>query len=364
MTERIRWGATYLLAWTAVAVVTGSHTVLTYAATGDFTPRTIGAVATLSFAYWYSWAPAGLVAIREARRHSLTRDGWLRSLAVHVPLGFLLAGLVLLCFRIVRAWAGIPPRLSFFEDYMFRLGTALLTYGGIVAAVWIVEARRAAQAAEGRAARLSADLSRARLEALRARLAPHFFFNTLNSIQALVTSDPEGAEEMLGELGGLLRGITDEPPGSDVPLARELRLVKGYLRIQQRRLEERLTVSTDVDEGLAEARVPPMILQPLVENAVEHAVAARREGGHIEIAVRREGDTLRLRVSDDGPGLERNSGTRASGEGLGLSATAERLSTRYGARASLMVEEPKSGGVRVTVTIPLQWADREEGDGR
>ena len=362
MSQRIRWAVAYVLGWTAAALVTGSHSVLTYAATGDFTERTVGVVATLSFAYWYSWIPAGLLAIGAARRISLTRDGWLRTLAVHVPMGLLAAALVLLSFRALRGWAGFPTRIPFEEAYLFRLGTSLLTYGAVVGTVWFLVARRAAREAERRATELSADLSRVRLEALRARLAPHFLFNTLNSIQAMVTSDPEAAEDMLGDLGDLLRGLTDEPTRSDVSLARELRLVEGYLRIQKRRLEERLSFSTDVEEGLGGARVPPLILQPLVENAVEHAVAPRREGGRIEIDVRRDGNMLRLRVRDDGPGLERHGDEGTREEGVGLSATAERLATRYGERGELKLEEEESGGVRVTVSIPLHWGEGDEED--
>lgn len=363
MNERVRWGATYVGAWTALALVTGSQTLLTYQATGGLSPGAVRVVAILTFAYWYSWAAVGIAAVWAARRLSAVRDGWLSSLAAHVPLSFALAGVVLLLFRAIRAWAGYPSSQTFGQDYLFRGGTGLLTYAAIVATVWFVESRKLARRSERRAAELSADLSRARLGALRARLHPHFLFNSLHGIQSLVASDPETAEEMLGELGGLLRAAVDGPEVSDVTLERELGLVEGYLRIQAMRLEDRLRVSTDVEEGLADVEVPPLILQPLVENAVEHAVASRREGGRIEIEARRRGGHLVLRVSDDGPGLGRRADRWGSAGGVGLSATSERLSTRYGDRGTLTVEEREGGGLRVTVRIPFRQAGPEEAVG-
>lgn len=358
MAMRRRFLLLYLLVWTAVAVLTSTHTVLVYSAEGPVSASTIRYVAVTSTSYWLVWGVVGVVAVIAARRFPVVEhEGWWRNLLVHATLALVLAGLVLVPYRALRFLGGFPPRLDFVGNYVFRLSTGIPTYAIIVGLVSALEYRRRARRAQEAAAELSGHLTRARLEALQARIRPHFLHNAINGIQSLVTKDPRRAEDMLGELGTVLRWATDAPDADQVPLAQELRVVESYLRIQAGRFPERLDVRMDVEPTVGSALVPPLILQPLVENAVEHGVARRRKGGRIDILARKEGERLTIRVHDDGPGLDEADSAR--GDGVGLATTRSRLEARHGKEASLEVENRPEGGVVATLALPFRMAPTE-----
>ncbi|MFW6010724.1 MAG: sensor histidine kinase [Gemmatimonadota bacterium] len=355
-----RWRAllSYLAAWIAVAVLMGTHTVLVYSAEGPVSASTIRYVAIASFSYWLIWAVVGVVAVLAARRFPVVeKEAWWRNVLVHAALGLVLAGLVLVPYRALRVLGGFPPQLDFAANYVFRLSTGIPTYAIIVGLVSALELRRRARRAQREAAELSGHVTRARLEALQARIRPHFLYNTIHGIQSLVTEDPRRAEDMLGELGTLLRWTTDAPDVDEVPLSRELRVVESYLRMQAERFEERLDVCVDVAPGVAEALVPPLILQPLVENAVEHGMAHRRRGGRIDILARREQGRLTIRVQDDGPGLDEEASARR--DGVGLATTRSRLEAQYGTDASVKLRNRPGGGVVATLVLPFRTAPAE-----
>lgn len=358
MVMRRRSLLVYLGAWTAVAVLTSTHTVLVYSAEGPVSASTIRYVAATSFSYWLVWAAGGAVAVVAARRFPVVeQERWRRNLLVHATLAFVLAGLVLVPYRALRFLGGFPPRLDFAGNYVFRLSTGIPTYAIIVGLVSAVEFRRRADEARRKAAELSGHLTRSRLEALQTRIRPHFLYNTIHGIQSLVTEDPGRAEDMLGELGTVLRWVTDAPDTAEVPLGQELRVVESYLRIQAGRFEEHLDVQIDVEPAVRSALLPPLIVQPLVENAVEHGVARRRGGGRIEIFARREGDRLTIRVRDDGPGL--NEAPRDRRDGVGLATTRSRLEAQYGPEASIHVGNRPGGGVVATLTLPFRTSPME-----
>jgi signal transduction histidine kinase len=341
-----------------VAVLTGTHTVLVYSAEGPVSTSTIRYVAVASFSYWLAWAMGGVVAVLAARRFPVVeQEAWWRNVLVHATLALMLAGLVLVPYRAIRFWGGFPPRLDFVGNYVFRLSTGLPTYAIIVGLVSALEFRRRAHRAQREAADLSAHLTRARLEALQARIRPHFLYNTINGIQSMVTEDPRRAEDMLGELGTVLRWAIDAPDAAEVSLAEELRVVRSYLRIQAGRFEERLDVHIDVEPTVNSALVPPLILQPLVENAVEHGVARRMRGGRIDVVARRDGDRLTIRVQDDGPGLDEAAADRSGG--VGLATTRSRLEAQYGKEASMKVENRPGGGVVATLALPFRAGPTE-----
>ncbi|MFN2567209.1 MAG: sensor histidine kinase [Gemmatimonadaceae bacterium] len=189
----------------------------------------------------------------------------------------------------------------------------------------------------------------ARLQALRYQLNPHFLFNTLNAISTLVV-DKRNAEagRMIARLSDFLRMTLDRPDVEEVPLADEVDFVRRYLEIEQVRFGDRLSVRIDVDDGAWSARVPALVLQPLVENAVRHAVAPREEGGRIAIEARAAEGRLRLAVSDDGPGLNGN----GNDKGIGLANTRERLKQLYG--SAHRFELVNGRGVRVEIELPLR----------
>jgi sensor histidine kinase YesM len=208
-----------------------------------------------------------------------------------------------------------------------------------------------------RASQADALRARAELQALRSQLNPHFLLNTLHAALGLVRRDPALAERALERLGEVLHyGLRMHRESLDeVTLADEWAFVRSYLEIESLRLEERLQLRLEADPEAMQALVPPFVLQPLVENAILHAVAPRKAGGLVAITARRRGDHLQLEVCDDGPGMP--SAIPASGAGLGLRLLRERLALLYAGTASLSLEPTESGGLRATIDLPL---DREE----
>ena len=191
----------------------------------------------------------------------------------------------------------------------------------------------------------------ARLGALRAQLNPHFLFNALNAISTLVvdgrTSD---ATKVIARLGDLLRATLATGNASEIPLAEEMDLVRRYLDVEQVRLGDRLAVRIDVEPEAWRGRVPALLLQPLVENAIRHAIAPREHGGEVAIAARRQNGRLHVSVEDDGPGLTTRS------QGIGLANTAERLRYRYGAAHRFDLGHGELGGLRVDIELPYEEA--------
>jgi two-component system LytT family sensor kinase len=203
-----------------------------------------------------------------------------------------------------------------------------------------------------RAARLEASLAQARLDSLQGRLHPHFLFNTLNSIAALVREEPAAAERMIGSLGDLLRAAVDAEPSREVTLERELELVREYVSIQQMRFADRLAVAFDAPPELLACYVPHMVLQPLVENAIRHGIAPHDGTGTVRVGADRSGDRLRLTVEDDGVGPPSLKGS-STGGGFGLTGTRARLKHLYGHGATLELCHRTPAGVIATIELPF-----------
>jgi sensor histidine kinase YesM len=201
-----------------------------------------------------------------------------------------------------------------------------------------------AQAVEAERAR--AEATDAQLSALRAQMNPHFLFNTLNTVAALVRHDPAAAERTVENLSRVLRRTLDRSEQSAVPLREEIDYVKSCLAIEAQRLGERLTVEWRIDERALTIPVPTMVLQPLVENAIKHGIASRLDGGRIDISATLVAAGLQLRVHDDGPGL-----SEPSSNGIGLSNLKRRLQAMYGDAAQVSVQST-TPGTTVVVTLP------------
>jgi len=215
-----------------------------------------------------------------------------------------------------------------------------------------------AQEREVQLARVSEQLAGARFAALQAQLNPHFLFNTLHAISALVDRDPAGVRRMIARLSELLRS-TLEDTSAERTVARELAFIARYLEIMQVRFEGKLQAETFVEPAAREALVPTLILQPLVENAVRHGVAKVRGGGRIEVAARRVGDRVRLSVRDSGPGWP-GGGAPEAARGIGLRNTEARLRQMYGDEQRLWLESAVEGGALAVVEVPHRVAEREE----
>lgn len=297
-----------------------------------------------------------------AFRFPIERRRLLRNVALHLLACLLIAGANRAASRVAER---VLPRLersaptgppnAFGAFFSFRAALDVLVYWSLVGACQAVTNFQSSRERERRAAELEALLAGAKLQTLRMQVNPHFLFNTLNSIAALVYVNPRAADEMLGDLGALLRRSLDSMGEQEVPLGQELDFAEAYVRIEQRRFGERLRLEWSAPDDLMKALVPALILQPLVENAVRHGIEPRRGPGLISIEAAREGGHLRLAVRDDGRGLREADSASSARRGVGLANTEARLRGLYGAdqRFSFGAAEPQ--GFQVEIRLPLHF---------
>ncbi|MFC3654093.1 sensor histidine kinase [Dyella humi] len=307
-----------------------------------------------NFADFYLWM-AMVPLIAWLGRQS-AGESWRHFAVVQVPasLGLALAHTVVhLSIYWVACGPGRMPvttfgaflRMQFAFDYHFDL----LIYWVILVILRGLDSQRRLRDERLRRVQLESQLVQSQLRTLRVQLQPHFLFNTLNAISALVLSEPMQARLMIGRLGDLLRLTLEESHALEVPLSRELELLSCYLAIQEVRFQDRLSTSLDVAMDTLHASVPSMILQPLVENALKHGLQDKPEQGQLRIVSRREGGELYLRVDDDGLGLP-----EGVSEGLGLSNTRARLQVLFGEAASVALASKAEGGTRVELRFPFR----------
>ena len=205
---------------------------------------------------------------------------------------------------------------------------------------------------ELRTTQLEGQLAKAHLQTLKSQLHPHFLFNTLNSISALMMTDVAAADRMMVSLGDLLRMSLDEGGSHMTTLAREIEFLSVYLEIERIRFEDKLRVRVDAAPDCLDAQLPHLLLQPLVENAVKHGISKLSDAGEVGIIARRDGDNLQIFIRDSGPGLTVPS-VLSSTSGLGLRITKERLSTLYGSEQAFEIRNRAEGGAEVYLRIPF-----------
>jgi LytS/YehU family sensor histidine kinase len=237
---------------------------------------------------------------------------------------------------------------------MFLMSFRFPIYLGLISVAHAVIFYRRSQLRERRSLELEAGLARARLDALRVQLQPHLLFNTLNTIAGLVHEQPDKADAMLTALSELLRMTLESSNEQELLLQREMDFVERYLTLLHARFEERLQFSLSAEAESRAALVPSMLLQPLVENAVEHGLQSKPGGGKVTVRAWREENLLRITVSDDGVGLREGESTR---DGIGLGNTRARLRGLYGDKASLTLRNENG----VTVEVALPFRTRSEG---
>ena len=319
--------------------------------------------------WWLLWALFTPVVAAIARRWPVDGRRWVPAAAAHAGAALVVSSAHLLLegatyyYTVSRA-AGAPSlgwqwRQLFFNYLMLDV----VTYGAIAVACYALHfaARYRASALEAarleaRAARLELGLADARMQALRMELNPHFFFNALNAISGLVRRhDTDAAVRMLARLGELLRATLDHDLAPEIALRDELALLERYLDIERVRFGERLTIDVACDAASLGALVPPLLLQPLVENAIRHGVARRPGPARVEIRATREGARLQLTVADSGAGFDAAAAVRR--EGIGLTNTRARLAELYGGDAALTLANAPEGGARVTLTLPYRAAE-------
>jgi Putative regulator of cell autolysis len=200
---------------------------------------------------------------------------------------------------------------------------------------------------------LSALRKEQELATLKAQINPHFLFNTLNSISAMASTDAEETRTMIAQLADLLRYATDSSKRDFVPLKNELQFVQDYIALESKRLEDRLTTKFQIDQSLYSYPVPPMILQPLVENAIKHGIAPAEEGGSVFVHIQRQKDEIIFRITNTGIGIS-CADPLATSDGVGLKNTDARLRKIYGDSARLRIQPLAEGGCEVTFTLPLK----------
>ncbi len=232
------------------------------------------------------------------------------------------------------------------------LGDAIL-YGGILAFHAVFSARERLARQQADAARLNELLAQSQLAALRLQLEPHFMFNSLNAITALIRDGRSNdAISMIALMGDLLRRVTDRSERQFVRLEEEAGFLRKYLDIQRMRFADRLRYCIDVPEQLKAAQIPDMILQPLVENAIRHGISVRAKGGEVRIAATRVGAVLTLSVYNDGPALPEDFQSGTSG-GIGIRNASQRLATLYGNGAALILQNRVPSGVLASISLPF-----------
>jgi LytS/YehU family sensor histidine kinase len=273
----------------------------------------------------------------------------------------LLTGVIF--FQLMTApMAERPPFRELGAFLLLRLLTESLPFWAMIALIHALEFRRRYRQREFEAARLQAQLTEARLEALTAQLHPHFLFNTLQGISTLMHRDVRAADAMLSRLSDLLRQTLQRGERQEVSLGEELEVLEHYVEISRERFKDRLVFETHIAESLRDALVPFFILQPLVENALQHGIARRAGVGLVRISAEQQDAELHLYVSDDGPGLAQEERAFPR-EGIGLRNTRQRLRQLYGDQQSLKLETPAEGGLRVKLTIPYRMAHAPEAQG-
>ncbi len=361
--DAVRYPGFWLLltAWVVIGVLTSARYVLQPARPEPFAlPMTL-----LWVACFLPWAVLSPVAFALERRFPLDADSWLLNLArlvgasvvvatVASPLMLGAAGLV--------AWAMGWP-LGFLRIpwmWFSHVPAAALCFWCSVAVGYFIRTRHELRAHERRAARsalekahLEAGLNQAQLEVLRAKLNPHFLFNSLQNISVLTGQDPETASEMLTRLGDLLHAALRGDATPEVTVHEEIELARAYVALEQLRFGDRLRAAFDVAPDIAPALVPCFVLQPLLENAIVHGLRGVRRGGEITVVARREDASLLLSVSDNGVGLA-CADPAAVTLGVGLGSTRERLARLYPAAHTFAIDSGPAGGVEVRITLPLR----------
>jgi LytS/YehU family sensor histidine kinase len=283
------------------------------------------------------------------------------SVGIHVSCAALISGIY--CTMSATAWWAFKPDDGTETTWptIFGFGMIrwfpwnLVTYVAILGVVHAFEYYRVYRDRELRATQLEAQLANAQLEALKMQLHPHFLFNTLNAISTLIHKDPDAADRMVARLSELLRHVLDGGAVQEVPLEDELSFLRKYLEIERVRFGERLDVQFGVEPNTLGAAVPSLILQPLVENAIQHALAPTATRCTIEINAKRVDGVLALDVVDSGAGISPGD-TVVPREGVGLTNTRARLRQLHGDRQQFELRRSAAGGLIAHIEIPFSNA--------
>jgi signal transduction histidine kinase len=351
----IRWGIIFAV-WSVVVLLVAGDCYLRSALSAE---EDVSICSSFIWAAptWYPWALLTPLVLWLAERLRPSREAWL------IPSVALAgSGLVLAALKVVALWAaeGMLAGIDLAERLAPQTVSILLTrrvpvnlgaFAAIVVVSFLAAAMRERRERELKGAQLETQLAVAELRALKMQLQPHFVLNVLNTITAMIPRNPERAEEMTVRLGELLRMVLDTREVHTVTLATEIEFLEKYLEIEQARFGDQLQVEVEVAEGVGDALVPNLVLQPFVENAIKHRSLRPGTPTVIRVEVRNGHDRLHLRVTDNGPGVE-GSIEEPPLNGLGIANTRARLDALYGDSYQLHFSSAQPSGLEVDLFLP------------
>src|SRR5205809_2083233 len=355
-----RRAALLFVGWTLVSIIFAG---ISYAAAVGENNKEFGFVSALrlNLVQFYVWAILSPVVFRFSRRFPIElRPLNVRNLLLYFPALISFAGIhqvihLAVLWSITPRWRQKYPALTdcyrayFAFGFYIDLIIALL----IVIAVHALLYYQSFRASELAQSSLKTDLAQAQLRALKMQLHPHFLFNTLHSISSLVLEDAQKANSIIARLGDFLRLTVENSDQQLVSLKEEAEFLRCYLDIEQVRFGDRLTLAFDLEPQTLSAQVPHLILQPVVENAIQHAIAPRAARGHINIEAKRFNSLLRVAISDSGPGIGSNANSLGK-KCVGLSNVRSRLQQIYGPDFRFELMNASDGGLTVVMEIPFQ----------
>ena len=343
------WGA-----WTMVALFFTTQAYVM--ATAENQPVRYGRQFLIQTSACYLWALATPLVLWLSRRYCIQRHNWMRRGAFHFFVSIALVSALLalhyVSFMIILGRTSYITPFQVFSFVYFNLDRWMLLYWFIVLMSHAFTYYNSFRKGELKASQLRTQLVQSQLEALKMQVHPHFLFNTLHSISALLSKDTDAARKMITRLGDFLRLTLENSGSMEVTLQQELEFLNGYLEIERIRFQDRLTTEIRVDPEVLDVRVPNLILQPIVENAMRHAIGSST-AGHVEVVAAPRNGVVRIEVKDNGPGIhaERILEVRR-GKGVGLANTQARLVGLYGEAARFELSNNPSGGLIVTLEIP------------
>jgi two-component system LytT family sensor kinase len=346
--RRMRWLAVIAVCILA-SVMTSARGGIMIGKDGSITRIAIAQLfvqSLIAYGWWALLSPAIATVVRRiaaAHVHAAARAAMHMASAA----AFVLADFLLLALVPTRSPLGVSLHWNGLRSI---LPEAMAIYSLIAIAAIAFAAQERAMQREYESTQLAAQVAAMRMHLLRAQLHPHFLFNSLHAISTLIDWRPADARRMLVGLSELLRETVHFIDETEVPLGRELDWLEQYVELQQLRYEERLVVDFDIAPATVAALVPPLLLQPLVENAIKHGIEPRAEGGRINVSAARDGAHLQLRVYDNGRGID----APATSRGVGIRNTRERLATLYGGDYSFVLRDAAGGGVEAMISIPFR----------
>jgi two-component system LytT family sensor kinase len=346
----LKWLLGFLI-WTGIALAFAAQ--LHVSSSKSPQPISWPAAIAWSLGDWYVWALLSIPILRLARRYPLEGAHWVQCLFLHVC-GSVVASCVYLFIRAAlgQLQSHLSGHFTRFADIFSPLVVKtlvfnILIYWVLVSVAHALDYYRRFRERELRATQLERNLTAAKLKTLQMQLNPHFLFNTLHAISALMHKDVKAADRMISRLSDLLRRALDNSETQEVPLHEEIDFLRRYLEIEQARFGERLEVRIEVDPAASNLLVPNLLLQPLVENAIKHGIEPNARKGIVQITAAREDGKLRMEVRDNGKGLGKTYDER-----IGLANTRSRLEQLYGENHTFRLESTDPEGVVARVVIP------------